>query len=93
MATRISPKGIFEQILLENYITAAPAFVVSIVLSMLLSGSVGRLVGTLAAQIHVGVGQMIIVLICTAVVILITVFLSSISIMRKNPKDILTDLS
>lgn len=89
----IAPKGIFAQILLENYITAIPAFVVSVVLSMLLSGSVGQLIGTLAEQIHVGVGQMAIVLICTIAVILITVFLVSISIMRKNPKDILTDLS
>ena len=89
----ISPKGIFEQILLENYITAVPAFIVSILLSMLLSGGVGRLIGTMAEQIHVGVGQILIVLICTAAVILITVFLASISIMRKNPKDILTDLS
>lgn len=89
----ISPKGIFEQILLENYITAVPAFIVSILLSMLLSGGVGRLIGTMAEQIHVGVGQILIVLICTAAIILITVFLASISIMRKNPKDILTDLS
>ena len=89
----ISPKGIFEQILLENYITAVPAFIVSILLSMLLSGGVGRLIGTMADQIHVGMGQILIVLICTAAVILITVFLASISIMRKNPKDILTDLS
>lgn len=89
----ISPKGIFEQILLENYITAVPAFIVSILLSMLLSGGVGRLIGTMTEQIHVGVGQILIVLICTAAVILITVFLASISIMRKNPKDILTDLS
>lgn len=89
----ISPKGIFEQILLENYITAVPAFIVSILLSMLLSGGVGRLIGTMADQIHVGVGQILIVLICTAAIILITVFLASISIMRKNPKDILTDLS
>lgn len=89
----ISPKGIFEQILLENYITVVPAFIVSILLSMLLSGGVGRLIGTMADQIHVGMGQILIVLICTAAVILITVFLASISIMRKNPKDILTDLS
>lgn len=89
----ISPKGIFEQILLENYITVVPAFIVSILLSMLLSGGVGRLIGTMTEQIHVGVGQILIVLICTAAVILITVFLASISIMRKNPKDILTDLS
>ena len=89
----ISPKGIFEQILLENYITAVPAFIVSILLSMLLSGGVGRLIGTMADQIHIGAGQILIVLICTAAVILITVFLASISIMRKNPKDILTDLS
>lgn len=89
----ISPKEIFEQILLENYITAVPAFVVSILLSMLLSGGVGRLIGTMADQIHIGVGQILIVLICTAAVILITVFLASISIMRKNPKDILIDLS
>lgn len=89
----ISPKGIFEQILLENYITAVPAFIVSILFSMLLSGGVGRLIDTMTEQIHVGVGQILIVLICTAAVILITVFLASISIMRKNPKDILTDLS
>lgn len=89
----ISPKGIFEQILLENYITAVPAFIVSILLSMLLSGGVGWLIGTMADQIHIGVGQILIVLICTAAVILITVFLASISIMRKNPKDILIDLS
>ena len=89
----ISPKGIFEQILLENYITAVPAFIVSILLSMLLSGGVGRLIGTMTEQIHVGVGQILIVLLCTAAIILITVFLASISIMRKNPKDILTDLS
>ncbi|MFR3786682.1 MAG: ABC transporter permease [Agathobaculum desmolans] len=89
----ISPMGIFEQILLENYITAAAAFLVSIVLSILLSSSVGRLVGTLATQIHVGAGQMLIVLICTTAVILITVFLASIFIMRKNPKNILADLS
>lgn len=89
----ISPKGIFEQILLENYITVVPAFIVSILLSMLLSGGVGRLIGTMEDQIHIGMGQILIVLICTAAVILITVFLASISIMRKNPKDILTDLS
>ena len=89
----ISPKRIFEQILMENYLTAIPAFVGSAVLSILLSGSVGRFMGILGEQLRVGVAQMLTVFICTTAVILVTVFLTSISIMRKNPKDILIDLS
>ena len=89
----ISPKGIFGQILMENYLTAIPAFVVSTVLSILLSGSVGRFIGVFGEQLHVGVAQVFMVFICTVAVILITVSLTSISIMRKNPKDILIDLS
>lgn len=89
----ISPKRIFEQFLMENYLTAIPAFVGSAVLSILLSGSVGRFMGRLGEQLRVGVPQMLTVFICTIAVILVTVFLTSISIMRKNPKDILIDLS
>lgn len=89
----LSPKGICGQLLLENYIVAAPAFAVSLLLSAVLSSQVGRLVGEMLENVHLDVVQAAAVLACSAAVILFTTLLASISIMRKKPKEILTDLS
>ena len=42
---------------------------------------------------YIGPVQLTIVAVCAAAVIAVSVLLASISIMRKKPKDILTDLS
>lgn len=93
----ISTKGITKQIVLENYIVGLPAFAVSVLLSFALSGTIGKMIGSLLQDLqltsYIGPMQLAVVLAGAAVVILIAVLLASISIMRKKPKDILTDLS
>ena len=89
----ISSKCVFGQMLLENYMVAVPAFVVSVALSALLPLGLVGVFGTLAEQMHIGLLQACIVLACAAAVIFVSVFLASLSILRKNPRDILIDLS
>lgn len=62
-------------------------------LNLALAGQVGRLVGGVLNHVRLDGAQAVTVLLCAAAVILITVLLASVSIMRKRPKDILTDLS
>ena len=93
----ISPKAITGQIVLENYYVALPAFLLSAMLSLSLSGVIGNAIGGLLQDIklasYIGPVQLAIVAVCAAIVIAVSVLLASISIMRKKPKDILTDLS
>lgn len=89
----LSVKDICKQMLMENYIVAGPAYLISVLLSALLAGQVGRLVGGVLEQVQLDAVQAVIVLVCAAVVVFVTVLLASVSIMRKRPKDILTDLS
>lgn len=93
----ISAKGITRQIVLENYYVALPAFLISALLSLSLSGVIGNAIGGLLQDIklasYIGAVQLVIVAVCAAVVIAVSVLLASISILRKKPKDILTDLS
>lgn len=93
----ISPKAITGQIVLENYYVALPSFLIAALLSFGLSGVIGNAIGGLLQDIklasYIGAVQLIIVAVCAAVVIAVSVLLASISILRKKPKDILTDLS
>ena len=88
----ISGRGIWGQLLLENYIVAAPAFAAALLLSMALVGPIGGAVGLLEG-VRIGAAPAAAVLVCAALVILITAFLASLSILRKKPKEILIDLS
>lgn len=93
----ISPKAITGQIVLENYYVALPSFLIAALLSFGLSGVIGNAIGGLLQDIklasYIGAVQLVIVAVCAAVVIAVSVLLASISILRKKPKDILTDLS
>lgn len=93
----ISPKAITGQIVLENYYVALPSFLISGLLSLGLSGVIGDAIGGLLQDIklasYIGPVQLAIIAVCAAIVIAVSVLLASISIMRKKPKDILTDLS
>lgn len=93
----IPTKGIVRQIVLENDIVALPAFAVSVLLSIGLSGTIGHLIGGMVEEMqlahYIGPLQAAMVLVCAAAVILLAVLLATIPVMRKKPKDILTDLS
>lgn len=93
----ISQKAITRQIILENYIIGLPAFAVSLLVSLALSGTIGKLIGGMLQDIqlasYISPMHAAFVLIGAAIVISIAVLLASISIMQKKPKDILTDLS
>lgn len=93
----IPPKGITGQIMLENYYVALPAFLISVLLSLGLSGMIGSTLSGLLQDIrlvsYIGPVEWATVAVCAALVIAVSVLLASISIMRKKPKDILTDLS
>ena len=93
----ISQKAITRQIILENYIIGLPAFAVSLLVSLALSGTIGKLIGGMLQDIqlasYISPMHAAFVLIGAAIVIFIAVLLASISIMQKKPKDILTDLS
>ena len=90
-----SPRQLSLQMLLENYMVALPSFVAATVVSLLLSRGLGTWLGGMLADVPLvpHPAQAAIVLACSAAVILIAVLLSSISMMRKKPKQILTDLS
>ena len=53
----------------------------------------GRLAGGVLDSVRLSAAQAAAVLACAAAVVLVTVLLASLSITRKRPKDILTDLS
>jgi len=89
----LSARDICGQMLLENYMVAAPAYVLSALLGAVLAGQAGRLAGGVLDSVRMDPAQALLVLACAAAVILATVLLTSVSIMRKRPKDILTDLS
>ncbi|MBR3867629.1 MAG: ABC transporter permease, partial [Butyricicoccus sp.] len=89
----LSAKGICKQLLLENYIVAAPSFVVAVLISTVLSGQIGIMLGGMLTNVRPDAVQAGIVLVCAAAVILLTTLLASVTIMRKKPKEILTDLS
>lgn len=83
--------------MLENYYVALPAFLIAALLSFSLSGVIGNVIVGLLQDIqlasYIGPVQLLIVAVCAALVIAVSVLLASVSIMRKKPKDILTDLS
>jgi len=89
----LSVRDICWQILLENYMVAVPAYVLSVLLGAVLAGQAGRLAGSVLDSVQMDAAQALAVLVCAAAVILVTVLLASASIMRKRPKDIFTDLS
>lgn len=93
----ISPKAITGQIVLENYYVALPSFLIAALLSLGLSGVIGNAIGGLLQDIklasYIGPAQLALVAVIAAAVIAVSVLLASISILRKKPKDILTDLS
>lgn len=93
----ISPKAITGQIVLENYYVALPSFLIAALLSFGLSGVLGNAIGGLLQDIklasYIGPLQLLLVAVCAAVVIAVSVLLASISILRKKPKDVLIDLS
>lgn len=89
----ISSKQICGQLLLENYIVAVPAFVISSLFSVLFAGRIGSLLGEMLEHMSLDAVQIGFVLVCSMIVILVTVLLVSISIMRKKPREILIDLS
>ena len=89
----LSAKGICKQLLLENYIVAAPSFAVAVLISTVLSGQIGKMLGGMLTNVRPDAAQAGIVLVCAAAVILLTTLLASVTIMRKKPKEILTDLS
>ena len=89
----LSAKGICKQLLLENYIVAAPSFAVAVLISTVLSGQIGKMLGGMLTNVRPDAVQAGIVLVCAAAVILLTTLLASVTIMRKKPKEILTDLS
>lgn len=93
----LSPRGIMGQIMLENYYVALPSFLIAALLSLSLSGVIENVIGGLLQDIrlagYIGPVQLATVAVCAAAVIAVSVLLASVSIMRKKPKDILTDLS
>lgn len=93
----IPPNGITGQIMLENYYVALPSFLIAALLSFGLSKVLGNAIGGLLQDIqlasYIGPVQFATVAVCAAAVIAVSVLLASVSIMRKKPKDILTDLS
>lgn len=93
----ISPKAITGQIVLENYYVALPSFLIAALLSFGLSGVLGNAIGGLLQDIklasYIGPLQLLLVAVCAAVVIAVSVLIASISILRKKPKDVLIDLS
>ncbi len=93
----ISPKAITGQIVLENYYVALPSFLIAALLSFGLSGVLGNAIDGLLQDIklasYIGPLQLLLVAVCAAVVIAVSVLLASISILRKKPKDVLIDLS
>ena len=89
----LSARDICGQMLLENYIVAAPAYVLSAALSAAFAGQAGRLAGGVLDGVRLDAAQAVTVLACAAAVILVTVLLASVSIMRRHPRDIFTDLS
>lgn len=92
----IGKKQIGAQLLLENYMVGAAAFAASLLMSALLSRVLAPLVAGLAGsalQLGIGPAQVLAVLVLSAAVILVAVLLSSIQLLRKKPKHILTELS
>lgn len=89
----LSVRDIRGQILLENYMVAVPAYVLSVLLGGCLAGQAGRLAGGVLDSVRVDAAQALVVLACGAAVILATVLLASVFIKRRRPKDIFTDLS
>lgn len=83
--------------MLENYYVALPSFLIAALLSFGLSKVLGNAIGGLLQDIqlasYIGPVQFATVAVCAAAVIAVSVLLASVSIMRKKPKDILTDLS
>ena len=93
----ISPKGIVRQIILENYMVGLPSFLAALLLSLVLSASLEGMISGIMEDIrlagYIGLLQAVLVLACAALVIGLAVLLASIPVMRKKPRDILTDLS
>lgn len=89
----ISGRGICGQLLLENYLIAAPAFAGSLAVAAALSGRVGSLLGGAAGEVTLNAVPAVAVLACAAAAILVSVLLAALTILRKKPKAILTDLS
>lgn len=84
---------IYIQLLIESYIVTIPAAGVSVLLSTFAVKQLGERMGDILNHFRLGVLEISILLISVISIILISVLLSCISIMRKQPRDILTDLS
>ncbi|WP_297294331.1 ABC transporter permease [uncultured Oscillibacter sp.] len=89
----LSARDICGQILLENYMVAAPAYGLSVLLGAALAGQAGRLAGGVLDSVKLSAAQAVVILVCAAAVVLATVLLASLPVTRKRPKDIFTDLS
>ena len=89
----LSARDICGQLLLENYMVAAPAYGLSVLLGAALAGQAGRLAGGVLDSVKLSAAQAVVILVCAAAVVLATVLLASLPVTRKRPKDIFTDLS
>ena len=74
-----------------------PSFLAALLLSLVLSASLEGMISGIMEDIrlagYIGLLQAVLVLACAALVIGLAVLLASIPVMRKKPRDILTDLS
>lgn len=93
----IPSDSIVRQIVLENYMVALPSFSIAMLLSISLSGSIDQSMDGMLAELqiahYIGPLQAALVLACAVTTILIAALLAAIPVMRKKPRDILTDLS
>ena len=87
------PAGdIYRQLLLENYIVAVPAYIVSVLISAILAGQLVSAVSGASVQVHLDAVHAVLVLACSAGVIFLAVLIASAAILRKKPREILIDL-
>lgn len=89
----IPARAVCGQMLLENYLVAAPSFAVSLLLGALISGNVHGLLDIVPGELRIAPPQAAVVLFCSTAVIFATVLLAGLSILRRKPKAILTDLA
>lgn len=93
----LSPRSVMKQIILENDMVGAPAFLAAALLSRGISGILERWLGGLLQNIcladYIGLPQLAVVLLCAAAVIAVSVLLACIPFLRQKPREILTTLS
>ena len=88
----LSPGDICRQLLLENYLVALPAYLVSVLISALLAGQLLPIISGASVQVHLNAIHAILVLAISAEIIFLAVLIASASILRKKPREILIDL-